>query len=85
LKKDEIAILPQNGYYKYQNHSVKALQWIEFFASKKNIHIKHARNGGEQLIGGIPVDGGIQFISFMVVFGMRVLYVLNKRHSTRLN
>jgi hypothetical protein len=57
LKKDEIAILPQNGYYKNQNHSVKALQWIEYLASKKNVHIKHARNGGEQLIGGIPVDG----------------------------
>jgi hypothetical protein len=34
LKKDEIAILPQNGYYKNQNQSVKALQWIEYLASQ---------------------------------------------------
>jgi G:T-mismatch repair DNA endonuclease (very short patch repair protein) len=57
LKKNQIAILPQNGYYNNQNHSIKAIQWLEFLSMKKNLFIKHARNGEEEKIAGYPVDG----------------------------
>ena len=57
LKENQIAILPQNGYYKNQNHSKKALQWLEFLSHKDKVKLKHARNGGEQIIAGLLVDG----------------------------
>ena len=57
LNKEEIAIIPQNGYHKNQNHSIKAIQWLEFLSKKKNIKILHARNSGEVKVGEFFVDG----------------------------
>ena len=57
LKSDTIAIIPENGYYKNQNHSYKSIQWLEYLSYTNKIKIFHARNGGEQKIGDFLVDG----------------------------
>jgi hypothetical protein len=57
LKEEEIAIIPQNGYHKIQNHSIKAIQRLEYLSKKNNIKILHARNSGQVKVGHFFVDG----------------------------
>lgn len=38
-------------------HSKKQIQWLEHVMKTENIHIQHALNGGEVLIGELKVDG----------------------------
>ena len=56
LKKDTIALLPQHQQLK-RKQSHEALQWLSYTAEKEDIHIQHARNGGEKRVGNYYLDG----------------------------
>ena len=51
LKSDTIAIIPENGYNKNQNHSYKSIQWLEYLSYTNKIKNFNAKNGGDQKIG----------------------------------
>lgn len=58
LKKNEISIIPRNGYRFTDNQSFKALKWLEWEAYTRNIKIQTASNGREVRIAhDIVVDG----------------------------
>lgn len=58
IEKDQIAIIPSNGYRMRDNQSFKALKWLEWLSRSKNINIMSALNGREvRLSGDIIVDG----------------------------
>ena len=56
LQKDTIALLPQHQQLK-RKQSHEALQWLSYTAEKEEIHIQHARNGGEKRVGNYYLDG----------------------------
>ena len=56
LQKDTIALLPQHQQHK-RKQSHEALQWLSYTAEKEEIHIQHARNGGEKRVGIYSLDG----------------------------
>ena len=56
LEKDTIALLPQHQELK-RKQSHEALQWLFYTAEKEEIHIQHARNGGEKRVGNYYLDG----------------------------
>ena len=56
LKTDEIAIIPQHGYI-HDNQSGIGHCWLQWEASRRQVHIQHAFNGGELTRCGIKVDG----------------------------
>ena len=56
LEKDTIALLPQHQELK-RKQSHEALQWLSYTAEKEDIHIQHARNGGEKRVGNYYLDG----------------------------
>ena len=47
----------RHGYRRSAKYSQMAMQWLEFVAQSKNVHISHAENTGEQRIGNYRVDG----------------------------
>ena len=56
LQKDTIALLPQKQQHK-RKQSYEALQWLSYISEKEEIHIQHARNGGEKSVGNYSLDG----------------------------
>ena len=56
LQKNTIALLPQRQQLK-RKQSHEALQWLSYTAEKEEIHIQHARNGGEKHVGNYYLDG----------------------------
>ena len=56
LQKDTIALFPQHQQFK-RKQSHEALQWLSYTAEKEEIHIQHARNGGEKRVGKYYLDG----------------------------
>lgn len=61
LKKEEISIIPRNGYRFTDNQSFKALKWLEWESHERNIKIQTAANGREVRIAhDIVVDGFYQ-------------------------
>ena len=55
LKPKILPFIPEFGY---KNHSNNSIEWLHYLMSKnENLHIKHARNGGEHRIKGLFVDG----------------------------
>lgn len=56
LEPQQIAILPTHGYYG-GNQSAIALCWMDRLSLKNNIHIQHAKNGGEVRVEGWLMDG----------------------------
>ena len=57
MKKNSIAWVPSNGHDHKQQTSFEAINWLKYVSEKENIHIQHARNGGEKRIGKYLVDG----------------------------
>ena len=56
LQKDTIALLPQHQHFK-RKQSHEALQWLSYISEKEEVHIQHARNGGEKCVGKYYLDG----------------------------
>ncbi len=56
LEPQQIAILPTHGYYG-GNQSAIALCWMDHLSQLNNIHIQHAKNGGEVKVEGWRMDG----------------------------
>jgi hypothetical protein len=56
LKPKTMGIINETGYNP-KTHSKKAIQWLDYIAFTKNIHIIHARNGKEVKFGPFSVDG----------------------------
>ena len=56
LQKDTIALLPQHQVLK-RKQSHEALQWLSYISEKEEIHMQHARNGGEKRVGPYYLDG----------------------------
>ena len=56
LQKDTIATLSQARQLK-RKQSHEAHQWLSYTAEKEDIHIQHARNGGEKRVGNYYLDG----------------------------
>ena len=56
LEKDTIALLSQAHQLK-RKQSHEALQWLSYTAENEDIHIQHARNGGEKRVGNYYLDG----------------------------
>lgn len=56
LKPEEIAIIPQQGYFP-DNQSAIAACWLESESQRRNVNIRHAFNGGEVTRCGLKVDG----------------------------
>ena len=54
---ESIAIIPEVGYNPKQKASKKALLWIKWCSSKKNIKLSHAMNGFEKKIEKFQLDG----------------------------
>ena len=54
---NSIAWMPANGQDPKQQTSFEAINWLKYISEKENIHIQHARNGGEKRIGKYLVDG----------------------------
>lgn len=54
-----IAIIPEVGYNPYYNSSIKAQQWLSYFATKHRVHVQHAKNGREYQVGKYFLDGAI--------------------------
>lgn len=52
-----IGIVPEGGYRRAENQSVKALKWLKWLSTQEKIRIQHKLNGGEQKIAGYKVDG----------------------------
>jgi hypothetical protein len=71
LESQTIGIIPIHGYRPEEKHSIKVLKWIRYMANTKEIHVQHARNGGEKKIGEYRVDGYHECENgvTMVVFG----------------
>lgn len=58
LKPNTIALIPQNGYRRIDNQSIKAIKWLNWLMYKNQIHIQTAENGREyRLPINIKVDG----------------------------
>ena len=57
LKPDTIGLIPKKGYRCVDNQSVQAIQWLIWEEKKRNINIKHAFKGREEVINGVKVDG----------------------------
>ena len=60
LKRNYLALLHiEQQDLKLQNHSIASSQWLKYLNVSQNLHpqIRHARNGGEITILGLPVDG----------------------------
>ena len=57
LLKDTIGIVPPMGYTPKNNQSLFAHKWLSYTAEKREIHIQHARNGGEKRVGDYFLDG----------------------------
>jgi hypothetical protein len=51
LEPEMIGIIPTHGYRPEENKYIKALRWITYMETTTEIHIQHARNGGEKKIG----------------------------------
>jgi hypothetical protein len=51
LEPEMIGIIPTHGYRPEENKYIKALRWIRYMETTTEIHIQHARNGGEKKIG----------------------------------
>ena len=50
MPEESIALIPAFGY-SHQSQSFKALLWMKYLASSKNINIQHCRNGNEKQLG----------------------------------
>ena len=46
-----------DGYKKQQKYSRQSIQWLDYMMHTKNVHIRHAENGGEHRIDNFLVDG----------------------------
>lgn len=58
LQKNQISVIPRNGYRFTDNQSFKALKWLEWEAHIRNIKIQTAANGREvRIANDIVVDG----------------------------
>ena len=57
LPKDTIGIIPPMGYTPKKKQSLFAHKWLSYTAEKREIHIQHARNGGEKRVGDNYLDG----------------------------
>ena len=57
LPKDTIGIIPPMGYTPKKKQSLFAHKWLSYTAEKREIHIQHARNGGEKRVGDYFLDG----------------------------
>ena len=58
MKKNTIAIIPDNGYNPEQKSSHKAMQWLKFMAMKNNADIQQSRSiEGEAKCGKNLLDG----------------------------
>ena len=56
LQKEQVAIIPACGYHGGCQSAI-ALCWMDWLSEQNNIRIKHAKNGGEEKVEGIMVDG----------------------------
>ena len=57
MSPNTIGIIPENGYNPNQKTSNKAMTWLKYLSETQNIHIKHAKNGGEVKCGNYFLDG----------------------------
>ena len=57
LPKDTIGIIPPMGYTPKKKQSLFAHKWLSYTAEKREIHIQHARNGGEKRVRDYFLDG----------------------------
>ena len=57
LPKDTIGIIPPMGYTPKKKQSLFVHKWLSYTAEKREIHIQHARNGGEKRVGDYFLDG----------------------------
>ena len=56
MKPNTIGLIPTGGYV-YEPTSHKAIIWMKYLASTKQISIKHARNSTEKRIFNYKIDG----------------------------
>lgn len=56
LQAEQVAIIPTHGYYG-GNQSAIAMCWMDHYSQQHNIHIQHAKNGGEVKVEGRMMDG----------------------------
>lgn len=59
IKKNKIAMIPNNGYLNNTNYSRDSIRWLEYLMFKEDgLKIEYAKSGlGEKKIHGISVDG----------------------------
>lgn len=57
LRDEKTIPIVYNDRINRDQHSKKAITWLDYVADKQNIKIMHAKNGGEKLVCGRKVDG----------------------------
>jgi len=57
LEEETIAIIPPQGYHGNDTFSHAATEWLMYRCHIEGQNILHARNGGEQHVGRLKVDG----------------------------
>ena len=57
LEPDAIGLIPAQGYNPLDKHSIKAIQWLKYYAHTHSVDIRHARNGSEVQVGDYKLDG----------------------------
>lgn len=50
LRENMIGLPPQGGYFQADRQSKVALEWLEYQARQRQVHIQHAYNGGENKV-----------------------------------
>ena len=63
MRKDEIAIIPPQGYSPKRNQSVKGLRWLHTLRVLHNCNIQDALHGGEFYVNGVGFVDGIDVAS----------------------
>ncbi len=57
LEEETIAIIPPQGYHGNDIFSSAATEWLMYRCHIEERNILHARNGGEQHVGRLEVNG----------------------------
>jgi hypothetical protein len=57
MPENSIGMLPPSGFNPASNMSRECELWLKFIATSENIHIEHAKNGGEKIVHPYAVDG----------------------------